>query len=203
MLQVKRHPVLFREIYSARRVRNVYLDTPSLDCFKDNVQGRSNRFKTRIRWYGDPIGRAIRPVLEVKIKEGFLGRKESVALLDFDTAGDVRTYIENALRPVLRDRPDMMPYVAGLRPVVANAYMRRYFKSADARFRLTIDWDVEYAAVTARAPLFAKAIQDPNIILELKYAAVDDDRADVVTGRLPYRLVRNSKYMNAIDLVYA
>ena len=77
---IKNHPAFFKEIYEERYVNNIYLDTQNLTHYYDNVSGKSQRKKYRIRWYHDLSGEIKHPVLEVKIKNGLLGRKESYVL---------------------------------------------------------------------------------------------------------------------------
>ena len=73
---------LFSEIFTERRVNNIYLDSMTFSNLKDNLNGVQNRIKHRIRWYGD--GLEIRnPILEYKIKKGELGYKEYFSLPDF------------------------------------------------------------------------------------------------------------------------
>ena len=74
---IKLHPNFFSEIYYQRNVNNIYFDSLELESYQDNVTGSAQRVKTRIRWYGELFGLIEKPVLELKIKSGFLGRKES------------------------------------------------------------------------------------------------------------------------------
>lgn len=199
---LKLHPAIFREVYRPRRINNVYLDTPGLTCYRDNIVGRSSRFKARVRWYGETGATVLDPSLEIKIKEGFLGRKATFSLPNIDISGDVIEAFGRALKPVLSQNPVAKHYAAGLRPVVANSYRRRYFRSANGAFRITVDWDIVYAELSRHAPLFAKKVREPGTVIEVKYEAEHDGEADSITGSLPYRLVRNSKYMNGIEYVY-
>tara|TARA_Y100001960_G_C14433851_1_gene709185 strand:- start:23 stop:712 length:690 start_codon:yes stop_codon:yes gene_type:complete len=202
LLKIRTHPIIFREIYQARRVNNIYLDTPDLRCYHDNILGRAGRFKSRIRWYGGSTSYPRTTKLEIKIKEGFLGRKESTKLDFRDPHRFALDEIEEALQRSRKKKVIAEHYTNGLKPNVGNSYLRRYFRSADSRFRLTIDWDIRYTQLTKASPWFSQSMCDNNIIIELKYDASHDGEADTVTKYLPYRLVRNSKYINAIDLLY-
>ena len=74
---------LFSEIFTERRVNNIYLDSMTFANLKDNLNGVQNRIKHRIRWYGEDI--TIRnPILEYKIKRGELGYKEYYSLPGFE-----------------------------------------------------------------------------------------------------------------------
>ena len=73
---VKLHPAMFSEIFHKRSVNNIYFDSPDLNNYFDNIDGNMYRVKSRIRWYGRTFGVIEKPVLELKIKNGLLGRKE-------------------------------------------------------------------------------------------------------------------------------
>ena len=49
---VRHHPALFFQEYAPRIVNNIYLDTPDLRNYHQNVEGHSQRTKLRARWYG-------------------------------------------------------------------------------------------------------------------------------------------------------
>ena len=80
---VKLHPAIFSEIFHKRHINNIYFDTFSLKNLHDNVEGASDRIKVRIRWYGELYGYIEKPVLEIKIKNGLLGKKISVPVEPF------------------------------------------------------------------------------------------------------------------------
>ena len=64
-------------------MNSIYLDTNSLKALRDNVEGVARRKKTRVRWYGETLGYIKKPVLEHKINQRFLGRKEHFHLPAF------------------------------------------------------------------------------------------------------------------------
>ena len=72
---IKGHPRMFYAPYPPRYVNNLYLDTPDMVNYFDNVDGAMQRRKVRVRWYGEPFGEINRPMLEVKVKEGLVGTK--------------------------------------------------------------------------------------------------------------------------------
>ena len=57
----------FRRIYHPRYINNIYLDTPELDAFFDNIGGMSDRKKYRIRWYGEAQGEITGAIFEIKM----------------------------------------------------------------------------------------------------------------------------------------
>lgn len=199
---LRAHPAHFREIHAERKVNNIYLDTLDDRDYFQNVDGLSNRRKTRLRWYGETFRRIERPVLEVKIKRGYLGTKESHPLAPLRVGPGFEGHdlkklfdesqLDDSVRWELRD----------LEPRLLNCYLRKYFLSACGRFRATIDRDLAYHAVGRGRNRFVHCVRDEvHTILELKYEAAADDAADEVTSRLPFRATRSSKYVMGRDLL--
>jgi hypothetical protein len=197
---VQRHPAMFREAYPPRSINNIYLDSPTLADYHEHVQGAAHRSKTRIRWYG-PCGIAIeRPVLERKIKRGEVGGKVSHPLPSMLLgADDPRRGIDAALR--CDDMPPMLRAATDhLAPSLVNRYQRRYYVSADGNFRLTVDWDLQFASFARFAACGSLSPADGRVILELKYAPRHaESAADAVTNSLPFRLSKCSKYVLGIE----
>ena len=80
---IRMNPGMFSGIFQPRTVNNLYLDSASLRLYFMNLEGAADRTKVRIRWYGDLFGAISKPVLELKIKRGLLGTKQSFALKPF------------------------------------------------------------------------------------------------------------------------
>ena len=77
---IKIHSYAIKEIYHQRYVNNIYLDDVNLSCYSENVIGSEDRFKVRIRWYGDLFTYVEEPKLEIKIKKGVVGGKQIFTL---------------------------------------------------------------------------------------------------------------------------
>ena len=197
---VKSHPSAFSEIFHQRSVNNIYLDTPNLTFFQDNVVGKSRRKKVRIRWYGDLYGRIEKPILEFKLKVGAVGEKLSFRLKAFtlDENFDQNTLLESFAASDLPDwvREDILP----LEPHLLNCYTRKYFLSFDKKFRTTIDNQLIYHDISRRNNSFIKkSVNETDIIVELKYNFKDDDVANSVSGNFPFRMTKSSKYVNGVE----
>jgi len=198
---VGRHPALFRTSYPPRWVNNLYLDTPWMGHYQDNLDGAPERMKARVRWYHDLEARAERPVLEFKIKRGSVGWKESFPFPALQVGPDLsalgfRTVVERAddLPPTARCR------LAALRPALVNCYRREYYATPDGRFRVTIDDDLTYYALRPMAAgLHARAVDHGVVIVELKYDRAHERQAERVASRFPFRLTRSSKYVRGIE----
>jgi len=197
---VKMHPKIFSEIFYSRQVNNIYLDTPNLTFFFENNLGKSQRMKVRIRWYGDMFGHINKPVLEFKIKEGAVGYKMSYLLSPFvlDDKFDLDT-----LRDVYKNSslPDwVINTITGLEPKLLNNYTRKYFRSFDKIFRITVDNDLLYYDIQKRNNSYLKKqLDDCEFILELKYDFEYDSEADKISKSFPFRLSKNSKYVNGMS----
>jgi hypothetical protein len=198
---IRLHPAAFSPIYKKRQVNNLYLDTPSLRFFYDNIYGSSDRKKVRIRWYGELFGRIHEPVLEIKIKNGYVGRKLSFPLIpfdfDYDLTGEdvIRLFTQSELPEWVRNELTI------LQPSLLNSYHRSYYQSHDHRFRITIDDQPRYFDVFTLPNTFERdCTVHTEVVLELKYDFDQDELADEITGELPFRLIKNSKYINGIML---
>jgi hypothetical protein len=198
---VRFHPAVFREAYRPRYVNNIYLDTPSLDHYQDNVRGLSRRVKCRIRWYGSPRGPVARPTLELKRKDGLVGTKETRPLLPFDLEGDFdpRHVFEKSELPA-----PLLYDLRVLRPVLINRYRRRYFVSRDGIYRVTIDSDLGYRGVAHGLGRPGSWLgSDGRVIIELKYGLGHEDGASRLASRFPFRVTRSSKYVIGVEALYA
>ncbi len=199
---IKSNTYLFREVFHERQVNNIYFDTVGYNDYFDNVLGVSKRKKIRIRWYGETLGDIAKPVLEIKLKQGFVGDKWSYKLKpfrldnDFDNAMIQKVFAESNLPiPILES-------VKNIFPTLLNSYSRRYYLSANTIFRVTLDHDLKYYKIDKRFNNFNLApTKDPNKIVELKYGLDHDKDAHAISTQFPFRLNKNSKYVNGINTI--
>ena len=197
---VKSNSAFFREVFYERQVNNIYFDTNGYKFYFDNVDGVADRQKARIRWYGDTLGAIKKPKLEIKIKNGLVGDKWTFNLNPFTlnrsiTGRDLQNLFANSNLP----RP-IYEMVRNLNPTLVNSYTRRYFVSADDRFRITLDYDVLYRNIKTRMNNFNKTPQsDLFNVVELKYGLEDDRLANRISTEFPFRLSKNSKYVNGVN----
>jgi len=199
---IKLHPALFYEPYPPRYVNNLYLDTPDLSNYYDNIGGVEQRRKVRVRWYGDLFARVARPALEFKIKSGLVGSKRIYPFAPFilDDAFDHHYYHDLVRRTELAGQ--LRPYMQQLSVVLCNRYYRRYFATRDHRFRLTVDVGMSFFRVTKSRNRFRPRYVDrKTVIVELKYRQPLEMIADRVSGFFPFTVAKNSKYVTGIDRV--
>lgn len=201
---VKLHPAMFSEIYHQRFVNNIYFDFVNLQNYFDNIDGNPHRTKIRVRWYGESFGTIRHPALELKSKHGSLGTKQSFSLPPFvlDNNFSIQTVSDIIKESSL---PDILKL--GLRssfPTLFNVYSRRYFRSADGNYRITIDSDHVFYRIRHHNNSFINTFPDRcGIILELKYNQNMDDCSHYITNCFPFRLAKSSKYVGGIQKVYS
>ncbi len=197
---IRAHPAMFKKPFPPRYVNNIYFDTPKFQNYGDNVIGAKTRKKFRIRWYGKQFGFIDKPVLEIKLKEGLAGAKRHFPLSPF--------YLESGftidtLRDVF-DRSDLPDEVREairfLVPTLLNQYYRKYFLSADRRFRLTLDHKLMFTRISRYQNHFMRRVEDRRkVVMELKYDIIHDSKVDRISSFFPFRMTKNSKYVNGID----
>ncbi len=198
--QIRRHPAMFREIYVPRQVNNIYLDTPNLKFYHDNKSGIAQRKKVRIRWYGDRMGNIENPKLEYKIKNNMVGDKWTFDLPGFDLNDDVYTAKIQLLFAKANLPPPIAEDLARLRPTLLNTYQRTYFLSHNRHFRLTFDEEMHYYGLLQLQQISSAVKEVANqYVIELKYNLDMDDSAQTITHRFPWRIDKNSKYVNGIE----
>lgn len=199
---IKQNKALFREVFHLRQVNNIYFDTVGYNDYFDNVLGVSDRKKIRIRWYGDTFGNIQKPVLEIKIKKGIVGDKWSYKLESFDLDNKfTNQYIQGIFRKSNLPEP-ILESVKMVVPTLLNSYSRKYYLSADNKYRTTLDFNLLYHRIDKRFNNFNLAPKyDENKIIELKYGLDDDQKANAISTQFPFRLNKNSKYVNGVNTI--
>jgi hypothetical protein len=196
---VRINPSHFREVFHPRTINSIYLDTHKFSSYFENLMGIPERLKIRIRWYGSPFGLIKNPVLEIKLRRGFLGTKRRYALENFRLD---RKFSLKKIKKIISDSKatDLIKAeIKSLNFSLFNTYVRRYFLSADQNFRLTIDYGVRFIGLNKSANTFLKTADDEAFILELKYNQRDDDKVAEITTHFPFRLTKNSKYVIGVE----
>ena len=197
---VKMHPAIFSEIYYKRFVNNIYFDSFNFTNLRENVEGATNRIKIRIRWYGELFGYVEKPVLEIKIKKGLLGKKISVPLKPFSLTK--KTKIPDILKSI-QDLQEIIEIdFESLIPSLLNRYSRKYYQSFDKNFRITIDNNQSFYFINQNNNSFLNHHNDNRAtILELKYNQTFDKDVNYITSKFPFRVTKSSKYVNGIQQI--
>jgi hypothetical protein len=200
---VRLHPAAFFSIYWPRIINNIYLDTPCFSNYRNAVDGIANRLKARIRWYGDLHSPASSPRLEIKGKEGYVSYKSVFPLNDFQFPPRIDTAWSSSLFDAAELPCEIRNYLAYTRPVLVNRYRRKYWRTRDERYRLTLDHQICFSGFTAvENQNLQQPIDDTNVILEIKYDLAKDSSFADIANKFPFRQSRSSKYVAGIDQVY-
>jgi len=201
---VKLNPAVFSEIYHTRFVNNLYFDSIGMQNYFDNIDGVQQRMKVRIRWYERLFGKVEKPVLEVKTRNGLIGRKTSFPLAPFTLD---ESFYPDMLVDVFNNSEipgNLKTHLMNLKVSLLNSYRRKYFQSADGRFRITVDSDLEFYGVQLLKNNFlVNSVDRFNSILELKYDCENASQADLVTTHFPFRLTKSSKYVIGLERLYS
>jgi hypothetical protein len=201
---IKQHPHMFRQPYPPRSVNNLYLDTPAMDNYYDNVDGAEQRRKVRVCWYGDPSGEIAHPMLEIKVKQGLVGTKYTYPLCPFRLDS---CFCDAVLQHSFADA-DLPPAVRlalrGLDVVLFNRYYRYYYATRAGDFRLTMDTTLEFYRVIGLSgrPFTHHQRASRDVVVELKYEMDQEPQANRISGFFPFPVTRNSKYVQGIERVY-
>jgi hypothetical protein len=199
--QLKIHPKIFSRAYECRFVNNIYFDTLSMGNYHDNVDGVSDRVKVRIRWYGNLFGFVEKPVLEIKIKKGGLGRKVSTTINSFIFDKNISMkYVEDVINNSSIPS-NIREKIRFTRPTLVNRYRRKYYISADGAFRATVDNLQQFYKFSYGYNNFVDSIKINNIILEVKYDYSARNMAPSVINGFLFRVTKNSKYVSGIELL--
>ncbi|MFK7810829.1 MAG: VTC domain-containing protein, partial [Saprospiraceae bacterium] len=197
---LKAHPAMFHIPFPPRYINNIYFDSSQFGNYGDNVVGAKNRNKFRIRWYGDQFGHIKKPILEIKIKKGLAGAKRHYPLVPFTLEPGFsqhqmnQIFDESNLPGAVRE---MLRYQA---PTLINRYFRKYFLSADRRFRVTVDTKLKFVRIGRHQNSFLQRRSvDNQVIVELKYDTEDDKDAMTISNSFPFRLSKSSKYVSGVD----
>jgi hypothetical protein len=196
---IKMHSAMFVAVYHPRYVNNLYLDTSDVKGFFANVDGVKDRRKVRIRWYGDLFGAVEKPALEIKIRNGSIGRKERFPLIPFSV--DQRLQLDT-IKEVFRksDIPGALGFdLTSLELSLLNRYRRSYFQSVDRRCRISVDSELTFYQVWGHGNTFLhKSVDLINTVVELKYSPGEDGYVRQISGLFPFRMTKNSKYVDGV-----
>ncbi len=200
---IKASSAMFSEVFYPRFVNNIYFDSVSFQFFHDNINGVSERTKARIRWYGDLERDIKKPVLEFKQKFGLTGIKTAFPLEPFSLRDiGVPNFRSSLFQKSALDfhRKELM---ISLKPTLINRYRRKYFLSADRKFRITLDHCLEYFPANLFENISIRRFNDSiSMIMELKYDKEHQPESSELTQEFLFRLVKNSKYVRGIQILH-
>ncbi len=178
-------------IYQPRWINNIYTDYDDMRSLQENIDGLSDRVKTRFRWYGDTFGE-IQINAEQKIKSDDVNRKNSIKLdsFNFNSYKEVNTLFSEISERLLHlDQNGIFWNITQQHPTLINRYHRSYYMSIDNQVRITIDSNLHYYNCQ-----FETVAQQDQIIIELKSPS-----ENLISGDfLPLQLNKSSKYVEGM-----
>ena len=144
------------------------------------------------------FGEITKPVLEIKVKNGELGRKISRVLEPFEISQGIDlTSVCSLNQDILHSS---LPGIGSLVPTLLNRYSRKYFISNDGLYRVTVDCDQSFSRIYGRGSASKNHVKDhESVVLEVKYSREQDMNAHTITSRFPFRMTKNSKYISGMQ----
>lgn len=180
----------FYKKYDKRIVNSLYFDDLNFSSFKDNVDGNTQRLKTRLRWYNETSDFIN---LEIKNKNGFLGWKDTIKLKNiYNIEKDIRNYPNSQLEFFLKKI-----FKKNMFPIIKTKYLREYFEYAHGDIRATLDTQLEFLSVKTNFK-----INFDKEILEFKYPASNDQLfRNYIIPKNNFRFQKFSKYVVGVNLL--
>ena len=199
VLLVKKNNYFFKKSFPDRFVNNIYFDTFDRQFVNENLDGLSVRTKPRMRWYGQKFGEVVSPKLELKHKKNALGTKSVYSLEKGNFKLEDNFNPNDLVQFILsQDIPDTVrSFLKFLTPVLLNNYLRDYYVSADNKFRITVDYAINYNSLEFLQSNLVDSAVTPlnNVIIEVKYDKINCDIADNITSFIPFAITKSSKYV--------
>ena len=183
----------FRSQYSKRKVNSIYFDDSKLKSIRENLDGVSNKKKTRLRWYGNHRY-LTNPILEIKSKRGYETKKESFKINKLDKM----IYLEPKSLEIITDEVNKVTNSKNkLHAILTTHYERQYFISNQNKIRATVDYNLESVFLKNLSELQLIKKYFPECILELKYSTKIDRLVRQKLNEMTLRLSKNSKFVQS------
>jgi len=185
-----------RTTYPDRCVNSLYCDDLGFSSVMDNLAGVSDRKKIRLRWYQDTRGFETGvPVLELKLRNGRLGRKISFKLPGIQ--GDLaRLNIQEVMVQVNRElAAQEFIFDDYQTPSLQVKYVRSYFEDFEG-LRITMDRDIGFNGASPHQKLGKTlATRYPYKIMEIKFSPSLKNHVAKLIKPLYMTPKRHSKYL--------
>ncbi|MHC4873326.1 MAG: VTC domain-containing protein [Planctomycetota bacterium] len=198
--KINLHPAAFRAAYPERQINSIYFETEDHGCLWDHLGGSPERWKIRLRWYGEELKSAADYVIETKMKNNRGGGKlredfkgKSIALASKSWKG-ILSGLRGGCDFQIRSFLDRVS-----RPAVLISYKREYYVTSCGRVRLTIDKGLKkYSQLYRQTPnlVFAEPLTD-KCVIEWKADIEHEEFLQKCMSDFPLRITAFSKYLNA------
>ena len=156
----------------------------------------------RFRWYSKFKDQQ-NGKLEFKFKRNIFGWKKRIAIPGLKICSSL--FLRD-LKEIVKDKLtgyDKIIFQNNCEPKILNQYKREYFVSFNNKFRVTIDTNhkVYDQRLRSKINLSNKTLIQKYIIVEFKFDRNNSSVSKKMLGSLPFRISRNSKYINAVRSV--
>jgi len=186
--------------YADRKVNSLYFEKLDFLSVKENISGQSNRKKIRLRWYNTQNKK---PQLEVKIRNGRLGKKtiyelENLSLkdLEFLNAKEISKKVFNEINDKKTNRFFENNF---LFPILKVDYDREYYELKN-NVRITIDSNINFTYINLSSPLsFNSKMLYNKLIMEIKFSPESKKDAHGIIKKINLSPSRHSKYLIGIS----
>lgn len=194
----------FVKHYESRKVNSIYLDTNNLTFYRENLEGLTERKKFRIRWYGE-LNRDTKFFFEIKQKNNELGFKKIYELENIFDTNNLLNETKKIIKSLknLNISSNINSLLSKLTPKIIISYRRDYFISNIYNCRMTLDTEISYSIIDQyRNDIWDDNKKNNEMIIELKYP--ENLNQNIISERfkIPFRLSKNSKYVNGINKYY-
>ncbi len=200
---LKTLPYDLKEKFNSRHVNNIYFDTQNNNCLKEHLDGIKNRYKIRIRWYGE-FKDFLKPILEFKIKKNKITIKQKIKI---KTDNEI-DYLSNKqeLHKLLKEtlkKNKIINFSNNFKISRIISYQRNYYESLNEKIRFTVDQNLIYKVFNTKGIIVKessrKFYQKDFNILELKCDYIKKDLVPFIEKKI---LIKNQSFSKFIDYRY-
>ena len=181
----------FKKLYKNRIVNSIYFDTHNLDCLWDNINGFSNRYKYRVRWYNSINNSEV--FFEKKKKINKFKQKTKIKLGKFKNQDHLNNFLQS------RDFEKKIYQITtlNLKKTLNVSYSRDYYIDNKKKLRITVDEKIRTCKNTDKKFINSFVGLDHNI-LEFKYSNEDSEEVREKIKKLDFNF-RNQKFSKYVQ----
>jgi len=184
-----------RKHHDNRFLSSIYYDTEKLSLARLNIEGVSERYKFRIRWYNEIKSKFNYEIKKRKNKFGskiIYNSKINLENIEIEKLFSK----ESAILENLSGNEKFILMNYNLLPKLKISYERKYFIYKD-KIRVTYDTPPEYELMRSNK----KKITDNNFVIEVKFLEDDYPEAQNLIKNNYFSVQRYSKYLKGLSLM--
>lgn len=196
---LKTLPFSLKEKYQPRLVNNIYFDTYKNHSLMEHLDGIKNRYKIRIRWYGDFLN-FFNPTIEFKIKNNKLTTKKKFLMKNFSSEilASKKKLISFLKTELINNK--IINFSQNFKVARIISYKRKYLEAKKNKIRFTLDENLSYKFYSKDNLILLdnlrKFKQRPFNILELKCEESQKQFIPLVEKNLQLKSQSFSKFID-------